>query len=53
MIKKLWYLWANALGAKAHDDELISDRIAVIRSLIVFCYITTNIFIIASIIHHW
>jgi hypothetical protein len=52
-MKKLWRIWAKALGEKsgATDDE--ADRIAVIRSIIVLSYITTNCFIIAGVLRHW
>lgn len=49
----MWRLWAKALGEKASEDDHEADRIAVIRSLIVLCYIITNIFIVAGVIRHW
>jgi hypothetical protein len=51
--RNTWRLWAKALGEKsgATDDE--ADRIAVIRSLIVICYVITNLFIIAGVVRHW
>jgi len=52
-MKGVWYIWAKALGEKASDDEKTADFVAVIRTLIVFCYIITNIFIIAGVIRHW
>ena len=51
-MKKLWKLWAKALGEKTGDDEQ-ADRVAVIRTCIVVCYIVTNLFIIAGVIRHW
>lgn len=56
MISKLkyaWYIWAKALGDKAHISVAISDRVAVIRTLLVLSYLVTNGFIVAGIIHHW
>ena len=49
----MWRVWAKALGEKsgASDDE--ADKVAIIRSLIVLCYIVTNAFIVAGIIRHW
>lgn len=52
-MKRLWYIWAKALGEKASDDANIADRVALIRTAIVLCYIITNIFIIAGVIRHW
>ena len=52
-IHNLWVLWARALGEKAHKDNNIADKIAIIRTLIVLCYIITNMFIVAGVIRHW
>jgi hypothetical protein len=50
---KIWRIWAKALGEKSGANDSESDRIAVIRTLIVMCYIITNAFIVAGVIHHW
>ena len=50
---KFWKLWAVALGEKASDCDFESDKVAIIRTLIVLSYITTNLFIIAGVIRHW
>jgi hypothetical protein len=53
-MKKFWSLWAKALGDKGvKDDDRDSDIIAIIRTVIVLCYIGTNIFIVAGVIRHW
>jgi hypothetical protein len=52
-MKKVWRIWAKALGEKASPCDKESDIIAVVRTLIVFVYIITNLFIISGIIHHW
>ncbi len=52
-LRKLWRIWAKALGEKAGSTDSEADRIAVIRSLIVLSYIVTNCFIIAGVIRHW
>ena len=52
-VKKLWRLWAKALGEKSGNTDEESDRIACIRTLIVLSYILTNCFIIAGVIRHW
>ena len=51
-MKKIWTTWAKALGEKVGDDNT-ADRVALIRTAIVMCYIITNIFIIAGVIRHW
>jgi hypothetical protein len=50
---KYWRLWAKALGEKSGKTDREADRIAIIRSLIVLCYVITNVFIIAGVIRHW
>lgn len=49
----MWRLWAKALGEKQGKDNKEADRVAIIRTSIVFCYIITNLFIIAGVIRHW
>jgi len=50
---RVWRLWAKALGEKAGATDTEADAIATIRSMIVACYVVTNLFIIAGIIRHW
>lgn len=50
---KMWRLWAKALGEKASTCDKESDKVAIIRTLIVMCYIVTNFFIVAGVIRHW
>ena len=50
---KFWRLWAKSLGEKSGATDKEADRIAVIRTVIVLCYIITNFFIIAGVIRHW
>jgi hypothetical protein len=52
-MKKLWRIWAKALGEKASENDCEADRVALIRTLIVLFYVLTNIFIIAGVIRHW
>jgi len=49
----MWRMWAKALGEKQGKDDREADRIALIRTFIVLCYIITNMFIIAGVIRHW
>jgi len=51
-MKRLWKLWAKALGEKAGDDDQ-ADQVAIIRTCIVLVYIITNFFIITGVIRHW
>lgn len=49
----LWRLWAKALGEKASADDKEADTIAMIRTMIVLCYVITNLILVANAIHHW
>jgi hypothetical protein len=49
----MWRLWAKALGEKTGSNDKEADKVATIRTIIVACYIITNLFIIAGIIRHW
>jgi hypothetical protein len=51
--KRFWYIWSKAIGEKAHGDNATSDQIAIVRTMIVLCYIITNFFIVAGVIKHW
>ena len=52
-MKKYWVLWAKALGEKGSANSRDADKIAIIRTAIVLCYIITNFFIVAGVIRHW
>jgi hypothetical protein len=52
-MKKLWHLWAKALGEKSGSSDDEADKIACIRTAIVLTYIITNLFIVAGVIKHW
>ncbi len=52
-MRRLWRLWAKALGEKSGASDNEADRIACIRTIIVLTYIITNIFIVAGVIRHW
>jgi len=51
--RKLWHLWAKALGEKTGRTVSEADQVAVIRSIIFFTYFLTNCFIVAGVIRHW
>jgi len=53
-MRDFWKIWAKALGKKAdkfNDD--VSDKVAIVRSIIITSYIVTNLFIVAGVIRHW
>lgn len=49
----MWRLWAKALGEKNGKTDSEADKIALIRTGILACYIITNLFIIAGVLRHW
>jgi hypothetical protein len=49
----MWRLWAKALGEKTGKSDHEADRVAIIRTVIVVCYLVTNMFIMAGVIRHW
>ena len=52
-IRKVWRIWAKALGAKDGRDNREADTIAGIRTLIFVSYMVTNIAIVANAVRHW
>lgn len=51
--KSGWRVWALSLGEKTGRDDIEADRVAIIRTVIFFTYLITNIFIVAGVIRHW
>ena len=52
-MRKVWRIWAKALGEKTGATDQEADTVALVRSCIVLVYIITNLFIIAGVIRHW
>jgi hypothetical protein len=53
IIKRAWRVWAKSLGEKTGKDNDEADRVAIIRTIVVAFYISTNAFIIAGVIRNW
>jgi hypothetical protein len=49
----MWRLWCKALGEKTGKDNSEADKVAIIRTIILICYLVTNFFIMAGVIRHW
>ncbi len=49
-MKKMWRIWAKALGEKAEEN---ADSVAFVRTLVIFQAIITNILISINIILNW
>lgn len=53
MRRKIWRLWARAIGEKSGVNKREADIIALIRTMILLSYFITNGFIVAGVIRHW
>jgi len=51
--KTIWRLWAKALGDKSGKNDREADTIAGIRTIILICYMVTNVAIVANAVRHW
>lgn len=49
----MWRLWAKSLGEKPSKCDNESDKIAIIRTIIFFTYLITNIAIVSNAVRHW
>lgn len=49
----MWRLWCKALGTKATSCDKESDRVAILRTLVLAIYMITNAFIVAGVVRHW
>ena len=52
-VKKVWRVWAKALGEKSGKSNKEADTIAKIRTFIFLQLVITNCFIVAGNIRHW
>ena len=50
----IWKIWKYALGSFADDTTRDYDNVvAIVRTIILFTYLITNVFIISGVIRHW
>jgi hypothetical protein len=49
----MWRIWAKALGERATPCNTESDRVALIRTILILQGIVANIFLIANVFRHW
>tara|TARA_A100000172_G_C3044150_1_gene111734 strand:+ start:1530 stop:1694 length:165 start_codon:yes stop_codon:yes gene_type:complete len=52
-MKKLWRLWARALGEKIGETKREADAVARFRTLIIIQAVVTNILISINILIQW
>lgn len=48
-----WRIWAKSLGEKASNCDVESDKVAIVRTVILLTYLITNVAIVANAIRHW
>ena len=53
MRKKLWRLWAQALGEKTGESDSEADAVARFRTILILQGVITNILIAINIIISW
>ena len=51
--KTIWRIWAKALGEKAGKNDREADYVAIVRTIILITYLTTNVAIVANAVRHW
>jgi hypothetical protein len=51
--RKLWRVWAKALGSKESNCDKEADTVAIVRTFIFASYLITNLAICANAIRHW
>ena len=49
----MWRIWCKALGQKATDCDKESDKVAIIRTIVLVAYMITNAVIVAGVVRHW
>lgn len=49
----MWRLWCKALGQKATECDKESDKVAIIRTIVLAAYMMTNLAIVAGVVKHW
>lgn len=49
----MWRIWCKALGEKATSCDKESDKVAILRTIVLAAYMITNAFIVAGVVRHW
>ena len=52
-MRKIWRLWAKALGEKIGDTNKEADKVAFFRTMIILQAVITNILISVNILLTW
>ena len=49
----MWRLWCKALGQKATEVDKESDKVVIIRTVVLAAYMLSNALIVAGVVKHW
>lgn len=52
-LRRIWRIWAKALGDKSGASNREADLIAVVRTVIIGVNFITCFFIMAGVVHNW
>lgn len=52
-MRRIWRIWAKALGEKASTNDKEADAIAWVRTVVVLINVVAAFFIMANVIRHW
>ena len=52
-MRKIWRVWAKALGDKSGASNREADYIAIVRTVVVGVNFITCFFIMAGVVHNW
>lgn len=52
-MKRVWRLWCKSVGEKSGSSDSESDKIAIIRTLIILQSVITNLLITWNILRRW
>ena len=53
IMKRLWRLWAQALGEKTGENDREADAVARFRTILILQGVVTNILISINILMNW
>lgn len=49
-MKRMWRIWAKALGEKSGANNKEADKIALVRTILILQAVATNVFIVWGVI---
>ncbi len=52
-MRRIWRIWAKALGDKSGASNREADLIAVVRTVIIGVNCITGFFLMSGVVHNW